>query len=208
MQIIKVMLKAGVMDECEVNEEGTPQGGLTSPLLTNAYLDIWDEWVTKQWERKKTKYPYPSQATKITAIRKRSNLVPGNLVRYADDFVIVTDTRTQLKRYKGKWIPANKTHNLPRIHEQYKLKIPSVRYRDLYIGFTALAFYRWEKTTPKNQSETPYSEEGRQLNFERTKKRKSKRDLMKRFQTGPFNLQAASGRSKTTLSLSCPGLML
>ena len=32
LQIIKAMLKAGVMDECEVNEEGTPQGGLISPL--------------------------------------------------------------------------------------------------------------------------------------------------------------------------------
>ena len=301
LQIIKAMLKAGVMGECEVNVEGTPQGGLISPLLANVYLDILDEWVTKQWERKKTKYPYPLQATKITAIRKRSGLIPGYLVRYADDFVIVTDTRThaeswkarlesflqskmkltlskektlitdihkkyirflgyqfklvpgkarkgyiprtipdkdrlkrkvyeiaehikkipqhyskeqligeihrinsqirgliqyyqcctwvnisvkkysrwlqrlasaRLKRYGEKWIPANKTQNLPRIHEQYKLKIPSVRYRDLYIGFTALAFCRWEKTIPKNQSETPYSEEGRQLNFERTKKRK------------------------------------
>lgn len=42
------MLKAGVMDECEVNAEETPQGGLISPLLANVYLDIMDEWITKQ----------------------------------------------------------------------------------------------------------------------------------------------------------------
>lgn len=48
------MLKAGVLDECEVNEEGTMQGGIISPLLANVYLDIMDEWVTKQVGIRKT----------------------------------------------------------------------------------------------------------------------------------------------------------
>lgn len=300
LQIIKAMLKAGVMDECEVNEEGTPQGGLISPLLANAYLDIMDEWVSKQWEKKETRYQYSSQSGRYYALHKTS-LVPGYLVRYADDFVIVTDTRThaedwkarlqtflqarmkltlsqektlitdirkkhirflgyefkmvpgksrrgyiprtlpdrdrlkrkvdqiaeeikkipanyskeqliseinrinskvrgviqyyqcctwvnislnkhsrrlqliaksRLRQYKGKWIPANETQNLPRIHQQHRQKIPSVKYRDIYIGFTALSFCKWERTAPKNQEETPYTEIGRQLNFERTKKRR------------------------------------
>ncbi len=300
LQIIKAMLKAGVMDECEVNEEGTPQGGLISPLLANAYLDIMDEWVSKQWEKKETRYQYSTQSGRYHALHKTS-LVPGYLVRYADDFVIVTDTRThaedwkarlqtflqarmkltlsqektlitdirkkhirflgyefkmvpgksrrgyiprtlpdkdrlkrkvdqiaeeikkipanyskeqliseinrinskvrgviqyyqcctwvnislnkhsrrlqliaksRLRQYKGKWIPANETQNLPRIHQQHRQKIPSVKYRDIYIGFTALSFCKWEKTAPKNQEETPYTEFGRQLNFERTKKKR------------------------------------
>ena len=33
LQIIKAMLKAGVMGECKVNEEGTPQGGLILSLI-------------------------------------------------------------------------------------------------------------------------------------------------------------------------------
>ena len=301
LQIIKAMLKAGVMDECEVNKEGTPQGGLISPLLANVYLDIMDEWISRQWENKKTQFPYGRQDSKRTALRKRTNLTPGYLVRYADDFVIITDTRAhaeawkarlqtflhskmkltlsqektlitdirkkyikflgyefkmvrgkarrgyitrtipdrgrlkrkvdqiaeeiknipecysreqligeinrinskvrgiiqynqcctwvniamkkhgrrlqlaakrRLKQYKGKWIPANQTQNLPHIHEQYKQKIPSVKYRDIYIGFTALTFCRWEQTHSKNQAETPYTEDGRQSYFKRTKRKR------------------------------------
>ncbi len=80
--------------------------------------------------------------------------------------------KRRLKQYKGKWIPANETQNLPRIHSRYKTKIPSVKYRDIYIGFTSLAFCKWEKTYCKNQGETPYTEEGRELNFERTKRKR------------------------------------
>ena len=300
LQIIKAMLKTGVMDECEVNEEGTPQGGLISPLLANVYLDIMDEWITKQWEIKKTEYPFSKLYRKYKGLR-RTALIPGFLVRYADDFIIITDTRAhaedwkkrlqiflhskmkltlspektlttdirkkyikflgyeykvvpgkarkgyiprtiperdrlrrktdkiahdikkiphyysreqmvdainrinsqirgiiqyyqcctwvnismkkysrrlqfvarrRLTQYKGKWIPAIQTQNLPRVHQQYKQKIPSMKYRDIYIGFTALSFCKWEKTIPKKEEETPYTEAGRQLFFERTKKKR------------------------------------
>ena len=67
-----------------VNEEGTTQGGLISPLLANVYLDIMDEWISSQWERKKTHTAYSRPETRLHALRKRSNLIPGYLVRYAD----------------------------------------------------------------------------------------------------------------------------
>lgn len=31
--------------------------------------------------------------------------------------------KTRLKQYNGKWIPANKTQNLSRLHQKYKQKI-------------------------------------------------------------------------------------
>lgn len=80
--------------------------------------------------------------------------------------------KSRRKQYRGKWIPANQTQNLPHIHQQRKQKIPSIKYRDIYIGFTAPAFCKWENIFPKNQSETPCSKEGRQLYFKRTKKKR------------------------------------
>ena len=300
LQIIKQMLKAGVLDECEVNEEGTMQGGIISPLLANVYLDIMDEWVTKQWELKHTEHAYNQDSAKRRALKK-TNLVPGFLVRYADDFVIITDSREhaefwkaslqafletgmkltlskektlitdvrkkhacflgyefrvvkgkgehgyvtrtrpdrerlcrkvdaltdsikkipretsreklideinrinsqirgviqyyqcctwvsvsmekygrklqlaasrRLKQFKGKWIPAKETQNLPRIHQNYRQKLPSVKYRDIYIGVTSLTFCQWQETRGKNPKETPYTEEGRDINFRRTKKKR------------------------------------
>ncbi len=35
--------------------------------------------------------------------------------------------KSRLKQYRGKWIPANQTQNLPHIHQQRKQKIPSIK---------------------------------------------------------------------------------
>ena len=299
--IVKAMLKAGIMGECETNEEGTPQGGILSPLLANVYLDILDEYVAKQWINKSVHTHYRDQSVKMTALRKRSNLIPGVLVRYADDFVIVTDSkahaafwkervgtflrermklelsaektlitdvrkryvqvlgfeykvvpgksrkcyiprtipnrarlerkveeikknllaipknvskeividaihkvnsqirglvnyyqattwvsvampryrepinraaRKALKKYGAKWVPANETSTLPSVHQKHKAKLVAIPYKNLMVGVTCIGFCAWEKTLYHNQAETPYSEEGRQLYFERTKKKR------------------------------------
>jgi len=67
LKLIRGWLKAGVMDEgvyIPSDDTGTPQGGVISPLLSNIYLHSFD---------------------KMFQIAK----IPGTLVRFADDLVIV-----------------------------------------------------------------------------------------------------------------------
>ena len=102
LQIIKAMLKAGVMGEFDVNEYGVAQGSVIGPLLANIYMDIMDEWITKQWENKKLvrrhrlgdhdKLAYSTQGSKLAALRT-TKLHPGYLIRFADDFLLITDTK-------------------------------------------------------------------------------------------------------------------
>ena len=54
--------------------------------------------------------------------------------------------KDRLKQYSGRWIPANQTQNLPHVHQKHQQKIPSIKYRDIYVGFTALSFCQWEMT--------------------------------------------------------------
>ena len=67
LRLIKLFLKAGVMEEGKIKKDGTgtPQGGVISPLLANIYLDQMD----KGWK------PLNKFA---------------RLIRYADDLVILT----------------------------------------------------------------------------------------------------------------------
>ena len=67
IELIKGWLKAGVMEEgryIEAGESGTPQGGVISPLLSNIYLHPFDKMFQQSG-------------------------IPGTLVRYCDDFVIL-----------------------------------------------------------------------------------------------------------------------
>ena len=70
LALIETMLKRGVMDEDRLyaTQEGTPQGGVISPLLANIYLNGLDHRMSENGYQ---------------------------MVRYADDFVILCESKEQ-----------------------------------------------------------------------------------------------------------------
>ncbi|WFB11396.1 group II intron reverse transcriptase/maturase [Streptomyces sp. LX-29] len=88
LRLVKAFLKAGVLTEDNNREDtltGTPQGGILSPLLANIALSALDEHLTGPWE------PGGEMATAYQRRRRRATGRPNwRIVRYADDFVVLT----------------------------------------------------------------------------------------------------------------------
>jgi RNA-directed DNA polymerase len=84
-ELIKQWLKAGYVEQevFHAMEQGTPQGGVVSPLLANIALHGMEEAIG-------VKYDYRGQL-----IGKRA------VVRYADDFVCFCETREDAERVQG-----------------------------------------------------------------------------------------------------------
>jgi group II intron reverse transcriptase/maturase len=82
LTLIEAMLKAGMMEDglFRRTEEGTPQGGILSPLLANIYLHQFDLW---WWEKYGKLSPYEK------AKRRRAGIGNCILTRYADDFILL-----------------------------------------------------------------------------------------------------------------------
>jgi len=81
-RMVKRFLKAGVAEDgsVTVSDEGTPQGGVISPLLANIYLHYaLDLWFEKVYLKSGTGY--------------------ARLIRYADDFVVCFQYKPDAERF-------------------------------------------------------------------------------------------------------------
>ena len=80
LKLLRQWLAAGVMEDGQWTRTmaGTPQGGVISPLLSNIYLHVLD----RVWED------------------RCAHL--GTLVRYADDFVVMCDTKRQVEEARAR----------------------------------------------------------------------------------------------------------
>jgi RNA-directed DNA polymerase len=93
---IRAWLNAGVMDGKELfpTSEGTPQGGVISPLLANIALHGMENEIKKLADSFDMKRPVGTQMS------KRDKRKSVNVIRYADDFVILHEDITVVHRCK------------------------------------------------------------------------------------------------------------
>jgi RNA-directed DNA polymerase len=148
LMIVKEMLKSGVMDEVEVTQEGAIQGGNISPLLANVYLDMFDEWVTKQWTHKKTRYQYKDEYITTKILKRDTNLQTAYLVRYCDDWTILTDTKTNAENWKRR---------IQRfLEKRLKLKLSDEKTLITNIKTRCIKFLGFEFKVVKGNSRTGY----------------------------------------------------
>ncbi|ERT06039.1 HNH endonuclease family protein [Lyngbya aestuarii BL J] len=82
---IKAWLKSGFMDGKKLfpTNEGTPQGGVISPLLANIALHGMEEHILQYADKQKWKYP---NGKSMSNRDKRQSI---SFIRYADDFVLI-----------------------------------------------------------------------------------------------------------------------
>jgi RNA-directed DNA polymerase len=83
-RMVKRFLKAGVSEDgrVTVNDEGTPQGGVISPLLANIYLHYaLDLWFEKVYRKSCTGF--------------------ARLIRYADDFLVCFQRKTDAEKFRN-----------------------------------------------------------------------------------------------------------
>ncbi len=80
LKLLRQWLAAGVMEDGLIRQTlaGTPQGGVISPLLSNIYLHVLDLLWT------------------------RHSAPLGTLVRYADDFVVISRTRSECEQAEAR----------------------------------------------------------------------------------------------------------
>ncbi len=93
---VRAWLKAGVMDgqELSATSEGTPQGGIISPLLANIALHGMENEIKKLADSFDMR---DSRGKKMSMRAKRSSV---SIIRYADDFVILHEDITIIQRCK------------------------------------------------------------------------------------------------------------
>lgn len=157
-QQIKSWLKSGVLDQgvFTATTEGTPQGGICSPLLANIALHGLEDFI-------KSKFPRRKIGTHENGSQINS-LIP-NFVRYADDFVILHDSKEVILKCRelvSEWLSGiglslkpEKTRITHTLHAEWS--------EDGIAGFDFLSHHFQQ--FPAGKYRSPRDSEGRLLGY-------------------------------------------
>lgn len=135
VSVIKGMLKAKILDRTLLeSNEGTPQGGVISPLLANIALTDFDNFVAERFGT-------------ISYHGGKHRQSP--MIRYADDFVILCRSK-----FQAKWIKAEITDYLSKnvgltISDE-KTCITHIKRGFDFLGFTMKKHVKLGVKTPKS----------------------------------------------------------
>jgi RNA-directed DNA polymerase len=120
LALVKMFLEAPIVDERDGgrprrNHQGTPQGGVISPLLANIYLHLLDRNFRRRVEKGELR---------------------GRLIRYADDFVLLSPRKPEREM---RWIQSLMKRLGLALHPE-KTRVLDVREEDFnFLGHT----HRW-----------------------------------------------------------------
>src|SRR5262249_12544664 len=142
LALIHRFLKSGVMigGTLVPSEEGSPQGGIASPLLANVYLHQFDAWFVEQ---------YACPATGKEAWRrervKGGPKAAAHLLRYADDWtILVRGAKAHAQDIKARCKAFPQDDLGLELSEE---KTPITHVTD---GFDFLGFHVFRNTPPRN----------------------------------------------------------
>jgi RNA-directed DNA polymerase len=139
---VRAWLKAGILEESNsetslenlINQQGTPQGGIISPLLSNIALHGMEDHM-KNWICSKPSFAKTNIYSKDA---KRKSLA---IIRYADDFVIIhkdEDIIREAKEEISKWL-----WNGPRLTlSEEKTSIRNTSNGFNFLGFSCITITR------------------------------------------------------------------
>ncbi len=194
-RLIWKFLKSGVMNQGEYQktEEGTPQGGIISPILANIYLHyVLDLWMEVKEKRKIKGYV--------------------NLIRYADDFLIgvqykedaeilLKDIQERLNKFGLKLSPVKtKIIEFGRFAQENKKKQEKKKLDTFtFLGFTHYCNrtrdgrFSVQVKTNKKKLKAAITETGIYLRTHRTQQLENIWDMLKLKLTGHYNYYGVSG---------------
>lgn len=183
LKIIKLMMKAPIVMEDRsivIPTKGTPQGGILSPLLANVNLNEFDWWISNQWEttcvasdKIMIRDGRKDRTNQIKQLSK-TKLKQVYIVRYADDFKLLTDTKSNaIKLYHASKNWLEERLKLPISDE--KSKITNLRkQKSEFLGFTLKVVKKgsgkWKKHVKKKGNLLPKEKRNLYKNGERETK--------------------------------------